>query len=514
MSLHNRDEVIMDWMRGYYAHSGYSYGCYAATMPAHLRWVAMLHKHIVPERNFRYLDAGCGQGFNIVIAAAMHPESEFVGIDYMPEHIAHGRRLAERCGVENVTFIEGDFIELAENPATLGEFDFAVCHGISTWIGSTSRHALYRMIGRTLRPGGIFYNSYNCLPGWLTMMPFQHLIKLEMEKDNSIAAIHAARRKIEQIGEATTTLSDAFPQMADRLKHLDKQEPAYLTQEYNHDTWQPAYVSDVIDEMAAVKLNYLGSATMSDCFDNFLGPDVKELVTQQPDLRMREQVRDFATRKNFRTDVYIKGRPHNWRVELTEALRATMVMVNPFTPRPAAGQPFAVKGSNSTLQGDHDTYTRLLDAIVALGEAATVGALLKAEARGEANVIEELSMLMQGQWITLRLAAPNPRGSEICSAIAREVSLGAPYRFLPAMNAGTGIPVGDIDFILCSLLGAGIPDDQLAARLRDTLAKLNRSLARDGQAVTDPAELEKFAATLIADFVNNRASHFRTLGVL
>ena len=95
----------MDWKHGYYADAGYTYGFYPETSPARLQWAALIQGHALPRQRFRYLDAGCGQGLSVIFAAAAHPDSEFVGIDFLPEHIAHARRLAEAAGLDNVTFV-------------------------------------------------------------------------------------------------------------------------------------------------------------------------------------------------------------------------------------------------------------------------------------------------------------------------------------------------------------------------------------------------------------------------
>jgi tRNA G46 methylase TrmB len=34
----------------------------------------------------RYLELGCGQGLNLCLMAALHPEVEFVGIDFHMPH--------------------------------------------------------------------------------------------------------------------------------------------------------------------------------------------------------------------------------------------------------------------------------------------------------------------------------------------------------------------------------------------------------------------------------------------
>ncbi|MFN5746076.1 MAG: class I SAM-dependent methyltransferase, partial [Methylococcaceae bacterium] len=149
---------MKQWNHGYYVDSVYTFGYYPETMPVRLHWASLINDHITPTRQFRYLDAGCGQGFNLIMAAAAHPDSDFVGLDFLPEHIAHATRLARCCGLTNVRFIEADFVDLADDPAALGSFDYAICHGVSSWVAPEVKRGLYRLIGQVLKPGGVFYN--------------------------------------------------------------------------------------------------------------------------------------------------------------------------------------------------------------------------------------------------------------------------------------------------------------------------------------------------------------------
>jgi tRNA G46 methylase TrmB len=97
----------MDWKHGYFADNGYTFGYYREMAPCYLAWAALLQGVVAPTRNFRYVDLGCGQGLGLILQAACHPESEFVGVDFMPAHIAHARRLAQAGGITNVRFHRG-----------------------------------------------------------------------------------------------------------------------------------------------------------------------------------------------------------------------------------------------------------------------------------------------------------------------------------------------------------------------------------------------------------------------
>jgi SAM-dependent methyltransferase len=506
----------MDWTHGYYANQGYSYGYYPETMPARLRWASLLHGHLVPERGFRYLDAGCGQGLNLLIAAALHPDSEFVGIDFLPEHVANARDLARHCGLDNVTIIEGDFVELAADPSALGPFDMAVCHGISTWVGEPVKQALFKLIGATLRPGGIFYNSYNTQPGWLGAVPFQHLILLEQRSRSGPEALKAARGSLDRLSQCADAMFKAQPSLGARLKSTETQDPAYLLQEYNNEFWRPVFVSEMIDAMRAVKLDFLGTATLADAFENLMKPELRDLLKEQPSVVLREQMRDYAISQSFRRDIYVKGKRQSWELEHADAVRSYGVLANPLIPRPQGDQPYKIMASGTELAGNAKHYNALLAQIEASPGGLTVAELIDAETdrRRKSSVFETLSMMVHGGWLTPRLPAPNPLGPEIVAALAQAVCQGAPYRYTPLPATGTAQRLNDTDWIMLQLVGEGVARAQMAPKLIDRLGRLNRKLARDGKPIDDAQQSREHADKLVGDFFERILPYLRSVGVV
>jgi tRNA G46 methylase TrmB len=83
----------MNWSKGYVVNQGYTYGYYHEISPLALTWASLIRGHITPLNKFNYLELGCGQGMSLIINAANHPDSNFVGIDFMPDHIQHARDL-------------------------------------------------------------------------------------------------------------------------------------------------------------------------------------------------------------------------------------------------------------------------------------------------------------------------------------------------------------------------------------------------------------------------------------
>jgi SAM-dependent methyltransferase len=500
----------MNWKHGYYADSGYTYGYYAETMPMRLHWAALVQNHALPIRQFRYLDAGCGQGYNLIMAAIAHPDSTFVGIDFLPEHIAHARALAERCGLRNIEFIEGDFVQLAKNPESLGDFDYVVCHGISTWIAPEVKSALFRLIGQILQPAGVFYNSYNTFPGWLGIVPFQHMVLLEQRSKTGTMALEAAKNNIQLLKEHSPKMFNALPGLQTRMNSLDKQDLAYLVQEYNNQFWQPVFVSQMMDELAAVKLSYLGTATTPEAFDAVLPAGVQAMLQKESSVAIREQLRDYASHQSFRRDLYVKGFQRPWPAARNEMIKATRFVACPDVKRPEAGEPFAIKGGSLELTVDAQFYHHVLDQLGQTPEGATVGDIIDAQesAAHKKGVVQALSLLLHAGYVQLQhegLEAHRDSQRQATLAVAESVCLGAPYKAAPTPASGGAQALSDVEWVMLRELLQGTPEAQWPGRIMDNLKKLGRALAKEGRAVTEEAEQKKMIQSAIDHFVDKKA---------
>ncbi len=494
----------MEWMHGYHAERGYTHGFYSETTPVRLRWAALLQGQGLPERSFCHLDLGCGQGFNLVLAAAAHPDASFVGIDFLPEHIAHGRALADAAGLLNVEFIEGDFLALAEKPGDLeGQFDEVVAHGIATWVSDPVKAALFRLAGRALRPGGVFYNSYNTLPGWLPMVPFQQLVVLEQQRRTADEALVAARQSFAALKETAAILFKAQPSLEKRLEGLDGKDPVYLVQEYNNAHWRPVFVSEMLDDLAAVKLSYLGSATLPEAFDGMLGEGLRTLLAAQPTVALREQLRDLALNQSFRRDLSVKGRLALPARDQVRRLSETVVRVNPLAKRPAEGEAFEIKGGAAELKGRPEIYGPLLAALDDAPDGLSVSMLMErvTALQGLSAAVQAVSMLMQGGWIAL--AQPDvdrEPGRRLNRVIAEGAFAGRPYAYLSAPQLGGALHMSDIDMMLAALERRGVASGERAEALRQELARRKRTVQQDGKPVTDPAQVRQILAGSIARY--------------
>lgn len=134
---------------------------------------------------FAYCELGCGVGETALTIAAANPRAQVWGFDFNPAHIARGRALAEAGGVGNIRLEEASFEELAGGQSgDLPMFDYIAAHGVWSWVSAENRRHIVAFVAKYLKPGGLFYVTYNALPRWTPSMPMQRLLRLAASLDN------------------------------------------------------------------------------------------------------------------------------------------------------------------------------------------------------------------------------------------------------------------------------------------------------------------------------------------
>ncbi|NED14642.1 class I SAM-dependent methyltransferase [Streptomyces sp. SID9124] len=116
----------------------------------------------------RTLDLGCGTGQTTRLAALRAPRGSATGLDLSGPMLAEARARAEREGVGNVSFVQGD---AQTHPLAPGAYDVAISrYGVMFF---TDPVAAFGNVGRSLRPGGRL--AFVCpadaaLNDWVTAM--------------------------------------------------------------------------------------------------------------------------------------------------------------------------------------------------------------------------------------------------------------------------------------------------------------------------------------------------------
>ncbi|MFG3405916.1 class I SAM-dependent methyltransferase [Streptomyces sp. NPDC048142] len=116
----------------------------------------------------RTLDLGCGSGQTTRLAALRAPRGHALGLDLSGPMLAEARTRAEREGVTNASFVQGD---TQVHPFEEGSFDAAVSrYGVMFFSDPVEAFGNVR---RALRPGGrlaFITPADAALNGWVTAM--------------------------------------------------------------------------------------------------------------------------------------------------------------------------------------------------------------------------------------------------------------------------------------------------------------------------------------------------------
>lgn len=301
---------MMSWSSGYVTDLDYTYGYYRELAPAMLRMIC-LSSGVAPQRghDFRYLELGYGQGISINMHAAA-TDAEYWGTDFNPAQTVHARALSSASGAQ-VNLLNDSFEELAAR-SDLPDFDVIALHGIWSWISADNQKVIVDLLRRKLRPGGIVYMSYNCMPGWAPMTPVRHLMMLQTELGG--VALDAAGKIEEALGfardvaRADALYFKANPLVERQLEEIEGQNRNYLAHEYFNADWSPMNFSEVSKCLGEAKLSYIGSAHLLDRVDGLhLSDEGQKLLAQIGSPILRESVRDYLINRRFRCDVFVKG---------------------------------------------------------------------------------------------------------------------------------------------------------------------------------------------------------------
>ncbi len=101
---------------------------------------------------------------------------DFWGTDFNPAQVVNASQLAE-ASAARITCFRRHLREFAKR----SDFTRIRCHSAAWGVElgvATSQGPVLSIIRRKLRPGGLVYISYNCLPGWAPIIPIRQLMAL------------------------------------------------------------------------------------------------------------------------------------------------------------------------------------------------------------------------------------------------------------------------------------------------------------------------------------------------
>lgn len=508
-------EMNMNWTRGYAASSGYTFGVYPELTPSRLNWLALLKSARSKLKGFRYLELGCGQGYGLILNSLHHPDSEFVGIDFMPEHVAHAKELATAAGLKNIEFIEGDFIELASNNSQLGQFDFVVAHGVTTWVSAEIRNSVFELASKCLIPGGLMFNSYNTLPGWLASYPFQNLVKQYQEYGKGMMSISKAVSCLQNLEKAGALLFAAYPDLNMRLQNVARSDSSYVVQEYCNLHWNPMFSADMLNLASQYKLDFLSSATLSEAFDRSYPKAILDLISEQPSLFIKETLKDYCLKQDFRRDVYVKGKlSFLSAVQHREILNSALIWV-PLLPFPEKGNDFEFPGSLH-VRGNREKYIELIEAFGIEGK--TIQAITDKLPHWDLKeIIFISSILLQNGFLAFKHGGNAKRVADFNRLVLSRVLDGARYRHVALGGAAGAFQLGDLEIITLGLIAENpeyTNDTLISQKLENKMQLFGISFMEENKAVTDKERSKQLALSFVKNFIERSLPVFRDLKVL
>ena len=510
------------WQDGYVSDVPYSAGFYPELSPAYLSLLAVLlgvRPPIADEREFTYCELGCGRGLGPLLLAAANPHGRFHAYDFNASQMTQAGALAERAGLANVQFDARSFADLAASAdgAAPASFDLIVLHGVYSWVGEVNRRHIARFLRDRLKPGGLAYVSYNCMPGWAAFTPVQRLLReLVIRRPGRTDEIAVAARGFVNALAARGARYFAANSSVERyLEHLGEKDGSYLAHEYVNEHWDAFYHLDVAREMAEAELEYLGSATVS---DNVVGLSVPPEIAAMfagADPGMAETIKDFSANRRFRRDLFSREpkRLSSSQFAAEVARMRFMLAVEPdsatTTLMTSAGE---LKANESIVE---PMLERLKTGDAAVAELATLPELA---ALPPEQLLQTLSLLVEsGQLHPMRAGTAGHAASQALNRLLidesqREES----FQYLAAPALGSAIFVGHVEQALLIALRE-LGSDSIAA-LRDLawarLKAQNKRLLRDGKPLESEADNIAEVEWRVGRFLDRRLPLLRRLGAI
>lgn len=504
---------------GYVTDVAYVAEFYADHAPPHLNLTAAAggFRPRPLDAPFTWCDYGCGNGVTAAVLAGCYPHANFYGVDFLPAHIRTAEVLALRGGLANVQFIAKSFTELA--PDDIPPLDFAVMHGVLSWIDEPTRAAVLDDAARRLKPGGILLTGCNAMPGWAAKIPLRNMI-YSLSPD-SLGTIERAKRGLawmQKLKAAQVKYFRDHPALAEAVDQMAALDPRYMAHEYFNQHLRAFYFAELAALMAARGLKFAGSATVFlNMVDLAVAPALQDefrAVTSRAEL---EAKRDFVRNETFRRDVWVKGEPVKTEREWLEINLAQVYG----TLLPLGGIDRKVAFGDVQIAYEGEPFDTLLATLA--GRAVRAGELPQVPGLGGLDpptAVEAARLVTAGGQVVgfARPTAPVaavPAGVKltmpaVSRGLIKELGLRLAKVPLAAVHAGTGLELPNIDAIVLMALvdthhkggpTPGGPGEARAAAIK-TAHKVLSAEAGDvviGGKTLSAAETERLLASRLTD---------------
>lgn len=509
------------WNEGYFTDVGYTYGYYREINPVFQRFCLLLRGFAAPEGGTaHHCELGFGQGVSVNIHAAANP-GHFVATDFNPAHAAHASKLAAAAGTDARLY--DDSFEQLLNRSDLPKFDSISLHGIWTWVNPDNHKIIVEFARRHLKPGGVFYNSYNCFPGWSPAYPLRQLFasydRFAPTPNGVSERVDAALKFSEALLAANPNYAKAVPQLGDKLKSIMGQNRNYLAHEYFNRGWSCMYFTDVVDALAPAKLDYVTTAVPLDAVDavNVPAEGLAFLNTIDHPI-LREQARDYFVNQHFRKDLYVRGAVRLSPIEQRERLLDTHFIL----VQSADSVPLKVAGTAGEATLQEPLYKPLIEALAAKDYTPKTLRQLMAAIPGAQypNLQQALAVLVgMGNTAPCQPEAAEKQVRGRCQSLNRHLceraQFGNEIKTLASSVTGGGIPVNRFQQLFLSAIKHGKKQPaEWAQSAWQVLVNQDQRIVKKGETLeTDKDNLAELIAQA-TEFGEKRVPILKALHIL
>jgi SAM-dependent methyltransferase len=253
------------------------------------------------------LELGCGDGANALSIGQSLPGAQVLGIDAAAAAIERGAALARAAGLDaRVTLRAATFEQL--DPGELGRFDYAVAHGVYSWIPPEARVALLACMRRCLAPQGIAFVSYNAYPGSFLRDMARDILRYHLR---DVTEPEARLRGAHELMAAIVAIEEPSPFARVLREHLERMLSYSDALLFHDDLAQistPFYFHEFVEHAAGHGLQFLAEAELSESQMRDVPPSAAGLMEALPaDAIVREQYLDFFKNRMFRQTLLCHG---------------------------------------------------------------------------------------------------------------------------------------------------------------------------------------------------------------
>jgi methyltransferase-like protein len=481
----------------------------------------MFGRDTPPRAKARGLELGCAAGANLIPFAARHPQARVVGLDLSSVQIEQGLAAVERAGLNNVDL---RVFNIAEIDASLGEFDYIVCHGVYSWVPESVQEAILRTCSRNLAPTGVAYVSYNVYPGWKAREIVRDAMILRGgPRDSPGEKLSYARGMLEFLEQSARSGSVLQKTLEEAMPLIRGANDYYLLHEFLEPCNSPCYFKEFVRRANVHGLDYLAESDASTMFVQNYGDKVRQpLLNECGDSQvMMEQYLDFIVNRMFRQTLLVKqAQAGSIRYRLDQERLRALGFAAMFTA--ADGTPIVVgpgeqpcrthRGANVTLrlplhkavaQILHERYPATV-AVEALVDEAT---RRTGQARDE---VDEMVMKMLEEMLIVGAVSFRRSEPQVAAKVSKRPQALATARTAKGMDLATGqaasacnqwhesVGLSAIERSLLPLLDGDHTHAKLAAHLSSEVRSGRLVASIQGQPVEDGA-LDAFMTQQLDD---------------